>query len=146
MERQVRSRARSMGMGSYLLLLPCLPATPTIQGTDSGLGALVQQNAFARLDCLITTKDVHGCMVYSNSSLCVAKPHRFRQMYLHTVRVYACMYPSSHSHSYHGTPNNVAACLDNFILPFPYPSIQVRSDSSSAKPVTHARQRLCRSP
>jgi hypothetical protein len=43
-------------MGSYLLLLPCLPATPTIRRSDSVLGALVQQNAFARLDCLITRR------------------------------------------------------------------------------------------
>jgi hypothetical protein len=51
-----KGRSRSMGMGSYLLLLPCLPATPTIRRTGSVLGALVQQNAFARLDCLITRR------------------------------------------------------------------------------------------
>jgi hypothetical protein len=56
-----KGRSRSMGMGSYLLLLPCLPATPTIRARTLFWGALVQQNAFARLDCLITTWRYRYC-------------------------------------------------------------------------------------
>lgn len=51
MERQVQVNGHGQ-----LFVASAVPASnPHHQGTDSVLGALVQQNAFARLDCLITT-------------------------------------------------------------------------------------------
>ena len=53
----MESQVQVNGHGQLFVASAVPASNPHHQGTDSVLGALVQQNAFARLDCLITASD-----------------------------------------------------------------------------------------